>query len=268
MSALLLLAAAVAQPAPAAPLPMGRLIDEAIDGGRMIQAEAMLAQWRETQQPGDQPEIAAVAARLALEDGRNEEAEAQFAAMARDGVADCRVNEGLGLARLRLGRTTEAVAPLRDAVTACPKRWRAWNALGIAYDGSQSWAASSAAYERAFQLSSKPETVLNNYGLSLMKQRQPVKAMAIFAKARDIAPDDARILANSDSAAVMAGQEIVRRPGDDADGWARRLTNAGQTALRMGDLLKAQAYLSRAMEEADSFMPEASAALAMIGQAK
>ena len=62
MILLLLLAAAVAHPvggAPsaAAPLDYPFLMDEAIDGGRIIQAEAMLAQWRAEAGTTDRPRI-------------------------------------------------------------------------------------------------------------------------------------------------------------------------------------------------------------------
>ena len=61
MSLLLLLLAAAADvpvaegaaPAAAAPFDYGRLIDNAIEGCRIIQAETMLAQWRVHPAPGD-----------------------------------------------------------------------------------------------------------------------------------------------------------------------------------------------------------------------
>lgn len=273
MTPLLLLAAALAQPvaasAPAAPsLDYPRLMDEAIDGGRVIQAEAMLAQWRVEAQPADLPRIDIAIARLALEKRRDDEAATQFAALVQRGVTDCRVDEGLGIALVRLGRPEQALDPLRHAVAACADRWRAWNALGIAYDQAQSWALSSAAYERAFQLTDKPAQILNNYGLSLLKQKQAAKAAAIFDKARELAPDDAGIIANGDAAYVLSGRDIQRRADDNADGWARRLSHAGQVALQAGDLAKAQAYLSRAVTEADRFVPDAAAALATMENGK
>ncbi|AEG48065.1 Tetratricopeptide TPR_2 repeat-containing protein [Sphingobium chlorophenolicum L-1] len=267
----LLLSAAVPQAAavpalrPSPPLDYARLVDEAIDGGRIIQAEAMLTQWRAQPQPQDLQPIEIATARMALEKRRDEEAAARFAALGQSGVKNCRVDEGQGIALLRLGRSREALEPLRRAVAACADRWRAWNALGVAYDQAQSWALSAAAYERAFQLTDKPAQILNNYGLSLLGQGKADKAAAIFDKAREQAPDDARIVANGDAAYVMSGQDIRRRPADTADEWGRRLSNAGQVAMRMGDLPRAQAYLSRAVTEADGFVPDAAAALAAMG---
>lgn len=266
----LLLSAAVpsAAVAPAAAVPASpaldyaRLVDEAIEGGRIIQAEAMLTQWRAQAQPGDLQPIEIATARMALEKRRDQEAAARFTALGQSGLRDCRVDEGQGIALLRLGRSREALEPLRRAVDACAGRWRAWNALGVAYDQAQSWALSAAAYERAFQLTDKPTQILNNYGLSLLKQGKADKAAAIFDKAREQAPDDARIVSNGDAAYVMSGQEIHRRAADSADQWGRRLSHAGQVAMRMGDMPRAQAYLSRAMTEADGFVPEAAAALA------
>lgn len=262
----LLLATAALTAAPTAgampsSLDYARLVEEAMDGGRIIQAQAMLGQWRAAAQPDDRQAMEMADARMALEKRRDEEALARFGALEQGGLRDCRVGEGRGIALLRLGRAQEALEPLRRAVADCAGRWRSWNALGVAYDQAESWALSNAAYERAFQLTDKPSQVLNNYGLSLLKQGKAGKAATIFDKARESAPDDARIIANGDTAYVMAGRDISRRPADTADEWARRLSNAGQAAMRMGDLPKAQAYLSRAVSEADSFVPEAAAAL-------
>jgi len=80
-----------------------------------------------------------------------------------------------------------------------------------------------------------------------------------------VAPDDRRIISNADAAQVMAGRDISRRADDDANSWAKRLGAAGQVALRMGDAIKARAYLSRAVTESESYQPEAAAALASLG---
>ncbi|WP_242122805.1 hypothetical protein [Sphingobium sp. Sx8-8] len=270
-----LLLAAATPPAEAPPptppspsLDYSRLVDEAIDGGRIIQAQAMLNQWRTQPQAGDVQPIEIATARIALEKRGDEEALARFTALRRSGMSDCRVDEGQGVALLRLGRSPEALEPLRNAVRACADRWRAWNALAIVYDEAQSWALSSAAYERAFQLTDKPAQILNNYGLSLLKQGKADEAAVIFDRAHELMPDDARIIANEDTAYVMAGREIRRRPIDTADEWAQRLSNAGQVAMRIGNLPLAQAYLSRAVTDADSFVPEAAAALASMQAAR
>lgn len=269
MLALLLAAAvppAAAVPAMASPpLDYARLVDDAVEGGRVIQAEAMLTQWRSQAQPGDLQPMEIATARVALEKRRDEEALARFAALEDRGARDCRVDEGRGIALLRLGRSGGALAPLQRAVAECASRWRSWNGLGVAYDAAHSWVLSLAAYERAFQLTDKPAQVLNNYGLSLLQQEQAGKAAVIFDRARELAPDNANIVANCDTAYVLSGRDIARRPADNADEWAARLSNAGQAALRMGDLSRAQAYLSRAVTESDSFMPAAASALASIG---
>ncbi len=268
---LLLLAAATHVPvadasgAATGSLDHGRLIDQAIDGGRVIQAETMLAQWQADSAPNDKDGIEIAEARLALAKGQDADAETRFGALAQAGVVDCRIDEGLGIARLRLGRAGQAAELLRRAVDHCGQSWRAWNALGVAYDASKSWALSTAAYERAFQLTDRPVQVLNNYGLSLMAQGDADKAVAIFDKARQIAPDDVRIISNGDAALIRAGKDIERRSGDDADSWAKRLGDAGQVALGMGDAVKARAYLSRAMTEAESYQPKAAAILAAMG---
>jgi Flp pilus assembly protein TadD len=270
MSILLLLAVATASPMAEAPaaqpaLDYGRLIDDAIDGGRIIQAETMLAQWRVNAQAQESAAVDIAVARMALAKGENAQAETRFAAMHQTGSKDCRVDEGLGIARLRRGRTEQAADALRRAVDRCAGRWRAWNALGVAHDAEKAWALSAAAYEKAFQLTDKPVQVLNNYGLSLMAQGQAEKAVAIFARAQEMMPDDPRIIANGDAAQVMAGRDIERRPADDANGWAKRLGDAGKVALNIGDTARARAYLSRAVTVSESYQADAAAALAGMG---
>lgn len=272
MSFVLLLAAVAATPAPPPPtsaLDYARLVDEAIDGDRIIQAEAMLAQWRADPQPQPRQQAVEIAtARIMLAKGGVGEAEARLAAISQSGSTDCRADEGLGLARLRLGRAQDALAPLQRVVDKCAERWRAWNGLGVAYDAVGSWTLSAAAYERAFQLTDRPARILNNYGMSLMAQGQAEKASAIFDKARELAPDDPKIITNADAATIMSGRDIERRASDDADRWAKRLSDAGQVAQRRGDTARAQAYLSRAMTESERFQPGAAAALAAMGSAK
>ncbi|HWV13606.1 MAG TPA: hypothetical protein VN110_09955, partial [Sphingobium sp.] len=98
MSLLLLLLAAAANVQVAevpeatayAPTDYGRLIDTAIDGGRIIQAETMLAQWRAEVAPGDKAGVGIAEARLALAKGQDADAEARFAALTQATSADCR----------------------------------------------------------------------------------------------------------------------------------------------------------------------------------
>lgn len=249
-------------PAPAISSPdYANLVDVAIDSGRLVQAEAMLAQWPADQELSNQAQRDIATARLALEKRQDAEALTRFSALSKAGSTDCRVNEGLGVVLVRLGRSAEAVQPLKQSVAACATRWRAWNALGVAQDQAQAWALSAAAYEHAYQLTDKPAQVLNNYGLSLLRQQQAEKAAVIFEKARQFAPEDERIITNGDAAYVMSGQEIQRRIGEKADQWAQRLSHAGQVAMRMGNVPRAQAYLSRAVTESDNFVPDAAAAL-------
>ena len=73
MSILLLLAAGAISPGatlaettPAAALDYGRLIDDAIEGGRIVQAELMLSQWRDGAQAQDKRGIDITVAQMAL----------------------------------------------------------------------------------------------------------------------------------------------------------------------------------------------------------
>ncbi|MCF8709411.1 hypothetical protein [Rhizorhapis sp. SPR117] len=162
---------ALAYPAMAqdkAPVADYALIDQAIDGGRLVQARAMLANQRlsEGNQPSTEFEI--LSAQLALAERRDAQALVAFGDLKTRGVADCRVDAGLGAALVKHQRAREAVAFLDSATQTCPDRWDAWNALGVARDLTGDWKESESAYERAFSLSDNKAGIMNNYGFSLL----------------------------------------------------------------------------------------------------
>src|SRR3546814_18397844 len=60
-------------------LDYARLVEEAMDGGRLIQAQAMLGQWRAAAQPDDRKAMEMAETRMALEKRRAADAMARFA---------------------------------------------------------------------------------------------------------------------------------------------------------------------------------------------
>lgn len=269
--AIFLMAALASFPAAAqdpAPSDDQELIEQALEGNRLVQARAMLAQRQMAYGGQGDPVLDILNAELALAERRNDQALAAFADLKRRNVGDCRANGGLGIALVRSQRGAEALEPLRAATAACPDRWRYWNALGVALDLARDWKASSDAYERAFALSDGEPSVMNNYGFSLMLQRRHVEAARLFTAAARTDSGNPRYANNADIARAMAGEPLKASEADriDADGWAQRLNNAGYAALLAGRPVQAKAYFSRSLHAGENFDAAAETNLAALGE--
>jgi tetratricopeptide (TPR) repeat protein len=70
------------------------------------------------------------------------------------------------LDRTHRGNTTAAVSQLNSALESDPSLWRAWAALGRAYDREKRWSESAAAYEKSLAASPTPAVIANNMGMS------------------------------------------------------------------------------------------------------
>lgn len=245
------------------------LIEQAIDAGRLLQAEMMLEEWSGRSDASGLAVAERIGAELALAHHRDEEAAARFEALAQKGATGCRVEEGLGIAYLRMGRHGDALAPLLRATATCPERWQGWNALGIAQDFREAWSRSRKAYDRAFALTDRPAVVANNYGFSLLLQRRLPEAARMFVLARREAPDNPRYTNNLDIADALAGRPLKPEAptGDPDQGeWAERLNNAGYVSLLAGNRAAANAYFSRSLAEGARLSRRAEANLAFMGE--
>lgn len=238
------------------------IIAAALDSGRLVQARLMLAR----QDPNDDPdELAYLNGRLALAEGDDAAALRRFQPLAAKHPRDCRFVGGAGLAAARLAQTDRAIAWLTTATVACPNDWRTWNALAVCYDAKASWTQSGGAFAQALRLTPDNAPVMNNAGISLLRQRRFEEAAALLQEARRIAPRDERIANNLDIAMAAAGQPVTRRPGDDAARWADRLNNAGVGALLSGRDAHARAYLSQAISVDPTYDATAASNLARLG---
>jgi Flp pilus assembly protein TadD len=246
------------------------LIEQAIQGGRLVQARTMLAQRQMMAGEQAEPALEILNAELAIAERRNDQALAGLMALKAKAIGDCRVDGGIGIVLVRSKRAEEAMPHLRAAVQACADRWRYWNALGIALDLSRDWPASAEAYERAYALSGGEASVMNNYGFSLMAQQRHKEAARLFAAAAQAEPGNQRYANNADIARGMAGEPLKAQDADRADGdrWARRLNNAGYAALLAGRPDQAKAYFSRSLHASESHEDAAEANLAAIAEGK
>lgn len=262
----LVIAASLASPLMAQTAPMDdyALIQNAIEGGRLIQARAMLANRRMIEGATTSSAFEIAHAELALAEHRDAQALGAFADLDQRGISDCRVHAGYGTALLRQQRPAEALAHLRSATQSCPDSWRNWNALGVALDLSGNWQESAKAFETAFQLTDDQAAVMNNFGFSLLLQKRFIEAMRMFEQASRMEPANVRYANNADIARTMAGQPLATSNAEDPADQARRLNNAGYASLLAGRQEEATAYFSRSLHASDSFYQRASANLSAV----
>lgn len=224
------------------------LVDAAIRGGRLVQAQTMLDLLPEAS--SDTFDVAVLRAQLMLAKGQYAEAESAFAKLAATPSQDCRVVAGLGSAAAALRHTDIALARLQDATARCPADWRLWADLGHAYDSGARWNDSKAAYERASALGAPSASLLNDMAVSLLMQHRYPEARALLQQALAADPDDRRVANNFDIAAASMGEPPVRRRGEDAARWAERLSNAGYAASLAGRSDDARAWLTQSIAAA------------------
>jgi Flp pilus assembly protein TadD len=243
-------------------------IDAAIDGGRLLQARAMLSQWK-----GNLGTTASAAfdlrlATLTAAEGHDDLAMAQFAALRRAGFRDCRLDEGQGRLWLRAGKATDAAQALERAVAACPDRWQGWSLLGSARDMLGRFAASAKAYERAYQKTDRPGAVVNNYAFSLLLQGRAKEAARLFDVAIHAEPDNARYQNNENLARAAAGLRPLD-PSEATGGeeaYVTHLLDAGRVRAAAGDKTEASALISEAIVRSEVDLPDARRALSALGE--
>jgi tetratricopeptide (TPR) repeat protein len=257
LAALFLSSAAAAAPDDLA------LVDAAIKGGRLVQAQAMLDLL-----PGDQPEsfdVAILRAQLLLAEGQYAAAERAFGKLAAAPSNDCRVVAGLGTAAAALRHVDVALTHLQDATSRCAPDWRLWASLGHAFDSAGRWTESKAAYDRALALDGPHPALSNDMAVSMMMQRRYPEARTLLQQALSADPDDRRFVNNLDIAAASMGEAPVRNRTDDPARWAERLANAGYAALVAGRTDDARAWLTQSAAAAPVYSARTAGILASLG---
>lgn len=172
--------------------------------------------------------------------------------------------QGQGLALAMLGRSGEAMAMLKRAVLEDPQAWRAWNALGAAYDARGDWSAAEDAYVHAMTGSGGAPQVLNNRGYSRLLQRRRDEAVADLVAALHKKPDMAEARTNLRLALAMGGDYERAISGASADDRAAVLNNAGFAAGMRGDYAKAEDLLNEALKVKSEYYARASENLKIV----
>lgn len=192
------------------------------------------------------PQLQILSGDLELARQHPAEALAQYRSAEATPAVQARALEGEGLALASLGRFDEAQPVLQRATAADAKAWRAWNALGAAYDETQRWSAAEDAYAHALAASNGAAIVLNNRGYSRLLQTRYDDAAADFLAALRRKPDLTQARTNLRFVMALRGEYDRAIAGAGAPERAALLNNAGFAAALRGDYGRANQLLTQA----------------------
>jgi len=239
-----------------------RAIDEKrfIDAGAMIQMAALSG--------SNDPRLGLLSAKLEFGRGRYAEALDQFRKSEATLQTRAAAMEGEGLCLVLSGRENEALPVLKKAVAEYPQSWRAWNALGGAYDNQAKWAEADDAYAHAMATSNAPAIVINNRGYSYLLRNRLDEATADFVEALRQRPDLETARTNLRLAMALKGEYVRATAGSQKGAEAALLNNAGFAALVRGDYTQAESLLQQAMARKGEYYDLAAANLELVRESK
>jgi len=224
--------------------------------GRLEQAQLMVGRAMAAGVKG--AEVDLVLADLAFAQGKNDEALVRYQRLLAIAPDDAMLAERAGIAAIRLGNVAVAAALIERATKSPNASWHAWNARGVVADMQRDWPQADRAYAKAAELAPDEAEVTNNQGWSELLRGDWPKAAGQFEKAAARDPKSSRIANNLELArAALASDLPKRRPGEDDRAWAARLNDAGVAALLLGDKQRAVAAFAQALEASGSWYDRA-----------
>lgn len=219
----------------------------AIDGGRLVEAAAILARGAGAR---DAIDVARLEGRRLAAEGRHREALLVFARPELAGRLDCD-DKAYWLKSAVVAARVEAEDLAERVARACPASAEVWLARAVLADRAARWDAAEDHYARAAALAPDNRLVAVNRGYSLILQRRFAEAEALIASAVRRWPDDPSLRNNWDLARGALGLAPAPRGDDSAERRAERLNNAGYAALLAGRRDAARAMLAQALETGD-----------------
>ena len=188
-----------------------------------------------------------------LGDGLRQDALNLFDELASSPAVGAEALQGRGIALLAAGEEEAARTALEAAVTRDATLWRAWNALGLLFDGNQNWVAAADAYAKAAAAAPASAVPHNNWGVSLMTQERYEEAAERFARAIALAPDSEATRTNLRLALAFQGRYVEAMAGVQQEDIPTILNNIGYVAMLRGEKDRAKAYFLRSMELSPNF---------------
>lgn len=235
---------AVAPAAPSAPLAEAR---HAIDVGRLDQARLLIARAVAAGSRG--PAVNRLLADLDFAAGRMSEAAARYAALAAAANAELFVIERAGLTALRSGDRASASSWMDKARAMPGASWRVWNTLGVLADLRQDFAEADRGYAKAVELAPQEAEIANNMGWSRVLRGEWEAAAASLERAHALDPASRRIANNLELARAALAEDLPARAAPESnEAWAARLNDAGVAAHMRGDNARAIAAFAQAIQ--------------------
>jgi tetratricopeptide (TPR) repeat protein len=267
IAGLLAAASVAAQTPPAQPIERSVFQDasHAIEAGRLKEAKLLIA--RAVSQGARGAPIERLTADLAFASRKYVEACSAYQRLAQSPdkqPGDC---EKGAIAALEIGRTADA-KPLSECAVASPDAsWRAWNARGVLADFEQDWTQADKSYARAHQLAPDEARVINNQGWSKLLRGDWADAVPFFELAATLDSGSRRIVNNLELAkAALAADLPQRRAGESDRAWSVRLNDAGVAAELLGDRKRAVAAFTQALDASPVWYDRASNNLKQLSQ--
>lgn len=253
-------AVAMAPPAPTDPANLIASADQALQGGRLIEAEALLDRIG-TLDPQLVPDpvgdmAALLRAELMLATGHPSDALKELQSRPVGNVSKCRAAAAEGLALISLDRFSEASATLQSEAHECDSDPVYWRTLGRLKLVQGRPVEAVAALRSALDRSPGNRSLRNDLGVALLAADLPGEAIDLFTELVRDDPEQAEVLVNLDYARAMLGRTPVRRSADSDVFWSRRLQFAGAGARQAGRNGLAEALLSQAVIERPHFDPQ------------
>ena len=184
----------------------------------------------------------------ALAAGDNEAALTAYLALVSDAALAARVQLGIGLAQLRLGRDAIALPALDAATRADPSSVRAWVARGVLADRQRDWITADLSYDRALALDTRSSAALTNRGYSRLLRGRFAEAVADSTQALSIDPKIAAASNNLRLARALLGDYKDAFAGSTKTSLPNDLNTVGFAAMSRGDYATAETYFTRAMQ--------------------
>lgn len=237
-----------------------------LEAGRIEEARRLF-QAAATARPGDVGATIGLAETfLALGDAAPAERLLDSIAGVATGRFVARVSQGRGVIAMRGGRRDDAFRHLTQAVAGDDRLWRAWISLGRLYSASNQNGAARDAFRNAEKTAPYPSLVLNDLGMTLVRENRPAEALEHFRKALVLDPDDRRARTNLRIAQAMMGRYDAATSGISALDRSDVLNNVGYVALKNGDYAVAEDLLREAVESSPTYHEVAIANLDLLSR--
>ncbi len=207
-------------------------VDAAIGAGRIDQARAMLT-WANNDAVTDQPAPYWLAvARLSIADGRVDDAALALAKAKLPRGADCAADSIAITLADKNGALVDALSLAAVSIAHCPSGWWDWNRLGVLLAKAGYHDIAERAFDVAIKQGGERAVVLNNKANSLAEAGRADVAIPLLERAIALAPDSRLYARNLAIANGIAGNEPIRRAGEDDADWSGRLARTADGARR------------------------------------